>query len=199
MKLFYGGCVTKKRQHRKDGWVPITSVQPLFDRLIAIYGTKAKVAKAMGIPKQGFLNPNKEYIQQKTYNKARELLATHEGIQRPNVNVPLEVVDRHQLALVLRRWVVEYLAQHPLDSFDSTAGPTQVIAERTGKSGRVVSGYINESSDSNSPYVSVTVADELLIAIDETNAFYDGRLPVVANPTLSMELWLARMAQRGCI
>lgn len=182
----------------KDGWIPLAHVQPLFDRLIAIYGTKAEVAKAMGIKKQGFLAPRKIYIQQKTYTKARELLASHEtGLYKQNVS--LEVVDRTQLALILRQWVIEFLANRPPAYDRYVSGPTQVIAERSGKSMRVVSGYINETHHTGVPWVGADIADALLIAIDETNAFYDGRLPVFPNPSLRMESWLTRMEARGCI
>lgn len=188
------------KKKKTNGRIAIAEAQPVFDRLIAMYGTKAKVAKALGIHKQGFLNPNKTYIHYKTYNRARELLAAKEDELSTSTHVPLEVVDKHQLALILRKWVVQYVANRP-EGFDDFSGPTQVIAERSGKSIRVVSGYINETHfhGTSTNYVDVKVADELLIAIDETNAFYDGRLPIIPNPLLSMERWFERMETRGCI
>lgn len=183
---------------KNKGWVPIADAMVVFDRLIAIYGTKAKVAKALGIHKQGFLNPNKKYIQRRIFNKGRKLLAEHEKETLPSSagGLPLEVVDAKALSVVLRAWCVKFLAERPPQYGDYT-GPTKVLAHRTGKTERNVSNYINGTSPS--PWVGVSVADALLLAIDEDGALRDGRIEVFPNPQLSMEAWLERMSRRGCV
>jgi hypothetical protein len=184
------------------GWIALYVVQPLFDRLLEIYGTKAELARQLGIPKQGFLAPRQKFMQYKRVLLARELLRKHETHlpkDHKTNGAPLEVVETAALSLVLRAWVVEYLKERPQQENGRQkiyAGPTQVIAERAGVSVRVVSRWVN--NDSGQPYVGVDVADRLLLAIDESNALIDGRLPIMANPTLNMEAWLERMSRRGC-
>jgi hypothetical protein len=196
--VFKHGVVVMKK--RDKGWVAIEDVRPVFDRLIAIYGTKAKVAKALGIHKQGFLNPNKKLIQRKTLDRALELLKEHEVNlyqKRTGGSVPLEVVESIKLSEILRAWVVTYLIEHDDDRNHMFEGPTKVIANRAGISERQASAYINNTTPS--PWVGVNTADKVLVAIDQHYVLRDGTLPVIANPTLSMEAWVRYMEGRGCI
>jgi hypothetical protein len=181
-----------------SGWVEIETVMPVFDRLIAIFGTKAKVAEALGVGKQGFLAPTKISIQRKTLDRALALLKEFETDLANHPVIPLEVVSAEELSKILRAWVVTYLADnHDSNQYDGIAGPTEVVADRAGMSRRQVSRYMN--NDNESQWVSVYIADKLLMAIDQHYLLSNGVLVVVANPILSMESWVKHMEQRGCI
>lgn len=188
-------------KRKKAGWVEIANVQPVFDRLIVIYGTKAKVAKALGIHKQGFLHPDKKLIQRKTFNKALDLLVEHEKVDHAIRNitggVPLEVVEVAELSIHLRNWVVEYLADHPDVRNSIFAGPTKVMAFRSGLNVKTVSMFINNTYIT--PFVSVYVADKILTGIELQHLLSDGTIKVIPNPSLSMESWVKWMEIKGCI
>ena len=182
------------------GWIELHKTFPVFNRLIAIYGNKSEVAKALNIPRQGFLAPRKKYIQQRTFDRAMELLKEHEA-ELANTNYPLEVVSADALSQILRAWSVTWLKEHPpVETFGKNTmrtGPSQVIADRSGLNVRTVSRWIN--NELKAVHVDAYVADKLLDAIDDTNALIDGRLTVIPNPALSMETWVKRMSARGCI
>lgn len=185
---------------KANGWVAIKDVQSVFDRLIVIYGTKAKVAKALGIHKQGFLNPNKKLIQRKTLNRAMALLKEHEvDLHQSKLggSYPLEVVESALLSKILRAWVVIYLKERTDERNHNFMGPTKVIADRAGISERQASAYINDTTPT--PWIGVATADKVLIAIDQHYVLMDGTLPVIPNPSLSMEAWIDWMGRKGCI
>lgn len=181
---------------REDsGWVEISTVLPVFERLIEIYGTKAQVAKALGLHKQGFLAPSKKYMQRRTFDRCLALLAEHEQhLARKKSGHHVEVISGSALSTILRRWVVNFLAEHERD-YGPFAGPMQVLAFRSGFSVRRASGYANGEYE----FVSVEAADKLLTAIDEGYHLSNGTLEIVVNPALSMEAWVAWMERRGCI
>lgn len=190
-----GLCQKHYMQRYRDGGGRIDYViaKPVFDKLFVIYGSKAAVARELGITKQGISAITRRgKINQTTLDKALALLAKN---KQPGGNIPLEVVDANLFALILRAWVVKYLADRPQSR--QFTGPTAAIAFWAGISERTVSRYVN--NDSENPWVDINVAERLLIPIEEENALRDGRLPVFPNPSLSMELWMTRMKERGCI
>lgn len=48
-----------------------------------------------------------------------------------------------------------------------------------------------------SKFTSLTIADALLTAIDQVQAFHDGRVTIVPNPGLTIESYHQRMAHEG--
>lgn len=187
----------RRRTQFKDSRVPTAVALPTYNRLLEIYGSQEKLAVALGTNRMQLnkLLRRSKFVMKSTFDIAMALLAQHEAEMPTKVGgIPLEVVDAAQLSLILRKWVVKYLADRGGNKFE---GPTGAIAFWTKMSERNVSRYVN--NEDIGPYIDVNTAEVLLIAIEEENALRDGRLEVIPNPALSMELWVKRMKDRGCI
>jgi hypothetical protein len=116
-----------------------------------------------------------------------------------------EVVQGEEFSAVMRKWVVSFLADHPLDSYGTGEGsfggkdpdfigPIQMLAERTKINARRVSGICNGEFK----YVSLTQAEALLGAIDSEYKLSNGEIRVIPNPMWSPEQWVDYMQSRGC-
>lgn len=194
------GYCNKHYKQQREGWderVDLALVKPVFDRLVEILGTRRQVAIELGTTPStlSHILNHQNYIHQKTFDKALALLAKYEE-SNPKTSVPLEVVDAEKLAEILGGWVVKYLADRPSE-MHTFAGPTGAIAFWSGVSEKSVSRYVNNTGLAQ-PWVSLSAAEKLLIAINEELALRDGRLEVFPNPSLSLVEWSKRMRLRGC-
>jgi hypothetical protein len=117
-----------------------------------------------------------------------------------------EVVLGKKLAVVLQDYCVRWFRERPSGNFgvdeerrnnggSTFIGPVQYLAQETGISIRRVSGMCNGEYE----YVDAYRADRVLTAIGLSHMLSNGEIPVVPNPTWSMERYLAYMEKRGCI
>ena len=96
-----------------------------------------------------------------------------------------EVVPGYELAMVLRRWVVQRLALE-----QSTH---EWLSERTGIHARRISGLINGEFT----LVPLSQVDKVLQAIERPD-LVGTDIHVIPNPSWSQERWQEYMAERGC-
>ena len=135
----------------------------------------------------------------------RERLERQHETLKPRYNAigEAEVVPGYQLSSVLKKWIVEWLVDHPLPQHDpqfrngdgvAHIGPVQYLAEKTGINLRRVSGICNGEF----LHVPLSQADLLLSAAERWERLGD-EIQVVQNPNWSFETWIAYMESRGCI
>lgn len=115
-----------------------------------------------------------------------------------------EVVSGEELSSVMRKWVVRFLADRPLDSHAigenswgeqaEFIGPMQMLTEHTEINIRRVRGICNGEFK----YVPLTQAEALLIAIGEEYKLSNGEIRVIPNPMWTPEQWVDYMQSRGC-
>lgn len=117
-----------------------------------------------------------------------------------------EGVLGEQLSIVLRRFVVEWLADRPtnhtpmgqLNSEKTQAevfmGPIQYLAEKTEINIRRVSAIVNGEID----FVGLSQADKLLLAANLDHKLDTDEIRVISNPKWSLERWVEYMEARGC-
>lgn len=117
-----------------------------------------------------------------------------------------EGVLGEQLSIVLRRFVVEWLADRPMKHMpmgqtptESTQsevfmGPIQYLAEKTEINIRRVSAIVNGEID----FVGLSQADKLLIAANLDHKLDTDEIRVISNPKWSLERWVEYMEARGC-
>jgi len=103
-----------------------------------------------------------------------------------------EVVPGYELSIILREWVVSWLADRPLIVGGDFEGPHSWLAAKTRINVRRVSGLINGEYTC----VPVSQADLVLQAIERTDKFTE--LHVIPNPNWSPERWHEYMSERGC-
>jgi hypothetical protein len=115
-----------------------------------------------------------------------------------------EIVPGYELSPVLRKWVVEWLAERPLDYrplgvtrgeqdlSNTFMGPIDWLAEKTGIHTRRVSGIVNGEFET----VPLSQADALLSAIGR-NDLLGYEINVWPNPNWSLEKWMAYMQEHG--
>lgn len=116
-----------------------------------------------------------------------------------------EVVHGQQLSVVLKKWIVEWLSDRPLnearagqafskrENRAATAmGPIQFLAEKTEIHIRRVSAICNGEMD----FVPWSQADKLLQACNLTHLTRNNEIQVISNPNWSMERWIAYMQER---
>lgn len=127
---------------------------------------------------------------------------------------PAEIVHAEPLGAVLRKWIVEWLAERPTsqlerevdltDAYSSgkqkqvgilLLGPIQFLSMKTGIHIRRVSGICNGEFER----VPLAQADALLTAIGKNELLATGEVPIYKNPKWSNERWFEYMRERGCI
>jgi hypothetical protein len=195
-----------------SGLIPMEQAQPLLDRLFQLAGGKTIAAMALGL-QRNYFSRGQASIRRKTFNDCRALLEKLDQDRHWNRG-EAEIVDPEPLGSVLRAWIVKWLAERPILSQsdideDQTGsyhserrkvvgmhfmGPLEWLAEKTEINIRRVSGICNGEFER----VGLSQADALLTAIGEPYLL-GNEIPVRANPTWSMESWLAYMASRGCV
>ncbi|HEY1248766.1 MAG TPA: hypothetical protein VGE97_07260 [Nitrososphaera sp.] len=113
-----------------------------------------------------------------------------------------EVVPGSILAVVLKNWCKRYLRDRPVSTGKGVSGgiynftgPVQYLSHESGIHVRRVSGLCNGEF----PFVSLTQAEQILMAIDREYMLKTGEIPVVPSPNWPLEKWIAYMSERGCI
>jgi hypothetical protein len=128
-----------------------------------------------------------------------------------------EVVPTSQLAEVLREWKEQYdrerstsesmkkkQQRRKLFGYDvyvelnpmPVIGAWQYLVEKTGINNRAIWRIISNESQ----YTSLTIADELVRAMDLPHYWHNGRLTIVPNPRWTQEKYIAYIEERGsCI
>ena len=119
-----------------------------------------------------------------------------------------EIVPGYQLSEILRRWVVEWLADRPrnhtpmgvgvheIEEGDVFMGPVDWLAEKTEINVRRVQGFVNGDYAT----VGLSQADAVLTAIGHNVDYLNntGEIMILPNPNWSQEKWIAYMEDRGC-
>lgn len=190
-----------------DGMISWDEAWPVINRLIEHCGSKAEVVRRLG--RHGnWLYEIRKYpsIRRAHFLEAQKLLNEIEVFVRQNGVGEAEVVRAEPLSTILRGWVVEWLAERPINhnpmgvqrnqlgDEDVFMGPIQYLAERSEINPRRVSGIVNGEFD----HVSLTQADKLLTAAGLGHLISWGDIPIIPNPHWSMEKWQEYMESRGC-
>jgi hypothetical protein len=74
-------------------------------------------------------------------------------------------------------------------------GPWEWMEYETGIGGDVV----RKIASCDREYVSLTLAEKILMAIDKEYMLVNDEIPVIPNPRWSQEKWVKYMEERGCI
>lgn len=113
------------------------------------------------------------------------------------------VVMTSELAPIVEAWVSAEVAQtdqgvevYRVDQQPRRHGVIQLLEHRSGVGARNVWRIRRREAR----FTSLRIADALLTAIDQVQAFHDGRVTVVPNPQWSVERWMRwqREEGRGC-
>jgi hypothetical protein len=112
------------------------------------------------------------------------------------------VVLTEQLHPIVIEWLKKHNAEFPaiksghgIRTKHFMSGLDYIVAQRPELSARAV--YRITSLETK--FTTLFVADSVLTAIEETSAFYDGRVQVIPNPGWTQERWLEWKAEQGCI
>lgn len=170
---------------------------PVFHRLEELLGSGAAVARRMGRQRNWLYEIRKSNTVRRTILlEAQRLLEQLEALRATRQRGEAEVVRAEPLGTILREWVIEWLAERPLETYggESMMGPMQWLAEKTEIHIRRVSGIVNGEF----PHVGLSQADALLTAIGQSYLLTIGEIPVIPNPNWSIEQWKAYMETRGC-
>lgn len=116
-------------------------------------------------------------------------------VELPKAKGEAEGVPGYQLSPLLRKWIVNFLKDHPIGGRNDHEGPVNWLSEHTGINVKRVS----QISNGKVIVVPLTEADSLLIAIGQQHLLSTGEIQVVPNPTWSLETWMAYMQDRGCV
>jgi|SRR5215831_409399 len=132
------------------------------------------------------------------------------------------VVRTEELAKVVNQWIREWRADRPLGEHGTNQRPSnthmgemtwfneyrnQTRAEPQPTMGAVewLSDYLGLHTRSlwrivkcETKHTNYTLADEILQAIERTDAIHIGEVRVIPNPIWSHEKWVRYMEERGC-
>ncbi len=191
------------------GWVPQEKAKPVVDRLVFKLGSEAEITNQLNLKRDYFNSVNGEGFPSKIYTKMVNLLAEIESEVRMSGAGDAEVVRPEPLGSIVREWITNYANDRPLYTGQSGytqvawnfIGPLQALSYRTKSSydGTVVNvRKINGIARNEFKFISLILADRLMVAMDQHDRIATGEIEVIPNPNWSMERWLAYMSERGC-
>jgi hypothetical protein len=112
-----------------------------------------------------------------------------------------EVVSAELLGKVLLEWEERWYRERdhrestkPYDERLPITGPRKYLENEAGVNGRAIYEIVR----GRRKYVTLTVAEKLLMAIDREYMLVNGDIPVVPNPQWSAERYNTYMRERGC-
>jgi hypothetical protein len=179
-----------------DYSVSVEAVLPLIDRLVTELGSNEALCTRIGVAKNQISAVRKQQrVRGKFVEKLKQLddeIAKEKDQTRFRTMEP-EVVAAEPLGHLLREFSKLWLLDRPL-GFDFM-GPQDYLAVKSGVSLK----QVGRISNSENQFVALSQADGLLTAIGKQHMLMTGEIPIIANPSWSLEAYMAYMKNRGCI
>lgn len=186
-------------RHRKGNTysIPVEIILPIIARLKEELGSYEAISLRLGVAKnQISVVKHQERVRGKFVGKLIALdheIAQEKKTRWLNQFEPL-VVESEPFGSVLRGFCKAWLNERPLD-MPVVMTPYDFMNEKTGISVRQIARYCN----SERPWISLSHADALLVAIGRQELLMTDEIKVIANPTWSLEAYVAYMKERGCV
>lgn len=188
-----------------DYSVAVENVLPLIDRLVGEVGSNEALCARIGVYRnQISVVRRQKRVRGKFVEKLKALDAeiAKEKMTVWQKTMEPEVVEAEPLGQTLRDFCRDWINEYPASSDQLAMGPINWLHEKTKQPNigvQMSEKLISLICNSKKQFVAFSQADALLTAIRKDEMLRNGEIKVIANPTWSLETYMAYMKSRGCI
>lgn len=163
-------------------------------RAAAKRGNAASAAKAAGKPGLTVAERSRE-----KRKRERALTSNRRNHLGRNCYTDLFVVETAALAAVIESSPL--FMRMRSEETNGVNLPRQKVSARLWLASEIGTtvDVIRRILDPHSTFTGLLMADDILLALSETAAFHDGRLPCYANPRMSRQNWIGRATLAGVV